>query len=300
MNWLQLRLVVDRAESAAIEAALEASGALAVTLDDGGDSPILEPEPQAQPLWPQVRVSALYADDPDGQQQAQLAAVLLAPQAAEPIRIDRLEDQPWERVWLANARPMRFGDRLWVCPRGQRPPAAEGTRDAQQPVVVELDPGLAFGTGHHPTTALCLRWLDQVPLRGQTLVDFGCGSGILAIAAIALGARSAIAVDHDPLALEATLANAAANGVADRIEVHPPETLGSAAADLVVANILAGPLQALAPRLTALTRPGGRLALSGLLSEQGEATAARYRDGFDLAPPLAQDGWLLLHGTRKH
>jgi ribosomal protein L11 methyltransferase len=299
MNWLQLRLVVDRTEAEAIEAALEASGALAVTLDDAGDAPILEPEPQAQPLWRQVRVTALYADDLDGQQRAQLAAALLAEQSAEPLRIDRLDDRPWERVWLADARPMRFGDRLWVCPRGQHPPATETISAARQPVVVELDPGLAFGTGHHPTTALCLRWLDQTPLHGQTLIDFGCGSGILAIAAIALGARRAIAVDHDPQALDATLANAAVNRVADRIEVHAPEALICDPADLVVANILAGPLQALAPRLTGLTRPGGRLAISGLLSEQGEATAACYRDAFDLAPNWEQDGWLLLHGTRR-
>jgi ribosomal protein L11 methyltransferase len=299
MNWLQLRLVIDRDAAAAVEAALEAGGALAVTLDDAGDAPLLEPEPQARPLWRQVRVTALYADDPDGQQRARLAAGLLAERGVEPVRIERLEDRAWERVWLAEAHPMRFGGRLWICPRGQRPPASGARSDRRQPVIVELDPGLAFGTGHHPTTALCLRWLDQSPLHGQTLVDFGCGSGILAIAAIALGAARAVAIDHDQQALEATLANAAVNGVSDRIEVAYPQAPSIQPADLVVANILAGPLQTLAPRLIELTRPGGRLALSGLLREQGEETAACYRGAFDLAPEWEQDGWLLLHGSRK-
>ncbi len=294
-DWLQLRLVVERDRAEAIEAALQAAGALAVTLDDPGDSPILEPDPQQQPLWGQVRVTALFADDDDGRRQAELAAAILGAQLAGRAHIEPLADRPWERVWLDDARPMRFGERLWVCPRGQRPEPAPGG----SPVIVELDPGLAFGTGHHPTTALCLRWLDQAPLAGRTLIDYGCGSGILAIAALALGARQAIAVDHDPQALEATLANATDNGVAERISVLAPDALPQEQADLVVANILAGPLIALASRLTALTAPGGHIALSGLLAEQGAQTASAYQDAFDLQPQWQQDDWLMLHGRRR-
>lgn len=293
-NWLQLRLVAQRERAEAIELALQAAGALAVTLDDPGNTPILEPDPQQQPLWDQVRVTALFADDDDGREQAELAAAILKHQVQAPIPIEPLAHRPWERVWLDAARPMRFGERLWVCPRGQRPqPEPDGS-----PIVVELDPGLAFGTGHHPTTALCLRWLDQAPLAGRTLIDYGCGSGILAIAALALGARRAIAVDHDPQALEATRANAADNRVGERITVCAPDAFPDQPADLLIANILAGPLIELAPRLTALTAPSGLIALSGLLAEQGTQTARAYANTVALQPPWEQDGWLLLHGRR--
>ena len=300
MGWLQLALVVDRKDAPFAESELENGGALAVTIDDAGDDPIaepiLEPPPSATPLWRRVRVTALFDDDPQGAMLADAAGKALGPRCLAPPLITTLEDRPWERVWLDEFRPARFGRRLWVCPQGQRPdPANTAGADT---VILDLDPGLAFGTGHHPTTALCLRWLDGLRLDGQTVLDFGCGSGILAIAALKLGAGRAIAVDHDPQALEATVDNAAANGVADRLVIAPPERVPDIAADVVVANILAGPLIALAPTLTALSTPQAWLGLSGILMHQAEQVAAAYGGAFLLAPPETEDEWVLLTGRR--
>ena len=271
MSWLQLSLTVDQDQAPLLEAALENAGALAVTLGDAGDDPQLEPLPGSMPLWAAVRLRALFADDAAGAEQVQTLAGSLAPLSLMAPLIEQIADRAWERVWLDDFRPTRFGRRLWVCPVGQ--PA--GDPDA---VVVDLDPGLAFGTGHHPTTALCLEWLDGVNLRGLTLLDYGCGSGILAIAALKLGAAAVIAVDHDPQAIEATGANAAANGVVGGLTLCLPAELSLVAARLpvacVVANILAGPLVDLAPRLLAALAPGGRLVLSGVLAEQVPTVAA--------------------------
>jgi ribosomal protein L11 methyltransferase len=203
-----------------------------------------------------------------------------------------LEDQVWERVWLEHFHPMQFGRRLWICPAGQRPAA-------QNAVIVELDPGLAFGTGTHPTTALCLEWLEGSDLAGNNLIDYGCGSGILAIAALRLGAANAIAVDHDPQALEATRDNAIKNGVHERLTVHLPADAPRQPSDLLVANILAGPLIELAPRLCGLLKPGGRFALSGILADQGAAVAAAYAPFATLGPRHQRDDWILLHGQIK-
>ena len=193
-------------------------------------------------------------------------------------------------------RPTRFGQRLWVCPVGQSSPDPNA-------VVVDLDPGLAFGTGHHPTTALCLEWLDGADLAGRTLLDYGCGSGILAIAALKLGAARALAVDHDPQALEATRDNARANGVAERIWAGSPAELdgiaGARHADLVVANILAGPLVELAPSLLACLRPGGALALSGVLADQVDSVQAAYAGSVHLGPTRLRDDWALISGFKE-
>ena len=300
MGWLQLALVVDREDAPFVEAALENDGALAVTIDDAGDDPIaepiLEPAPSATPLWRRVRITALFDDDPHGAMLADAAGNRLGPHCLAPPLITTLEDRPWERVWLDAFRPTRFGRRLWVCPQGQRPDPAL-TADADT-AILDLDPGLAFGTGHHPTTALCLRWLDGLRLGGQTVLDFGCGSGILAIAALKLGAHRAIAIDHDPQALEATLDNAVANGVAERLIIAPPEPVPDIAVGVVVANILAGPLIELAPTLTALSAPQAWLGLSGVLVHQAEQVAAAYSGDFLLAPPETEDEWALLTGRR--
>lgn len=291
MSWLQIRVAVRRAEVEAVEAAMEAAGAAAVTFADAADEPQLEPPPGATPLWRAVEVTGLFADDAEGEAQVrELEAALRRLVANAPV-VARLADQVWERVWLDTFRPTRFGRRLWVCPHGQRP-------DDPEAVVVALDPGLAFGTGHHPTTALCLTWLDGCALAGETLIDYGCGSGILAIAAARLGAARVIAVDHDPQALEATSANAAANGVAERVLVCHPDQAPDVVADRLVANILAAPLIALAGRFAECLRPGGALALSGILAEQVEAVAAAYAAGFALAPPQRREDWALLTGRR--
>jgi ribosomal protein L11 methyltransferase len=301
MPWLQLGLIADREHAPLIEAALDNAGALAVTIDDAADDPlpeaILEPAPEATPLWRRVRITALFSDDPQGTMLAQQAVDSLGPQSLAPPLITTLEDRPWERVWLEELEPTRFGRRLWVCPQGQRPNPVE-TDVPTDSVILDLDPGLAFGTGHHPTTALCLRWLDGLDLAGRTVLDFGCGSGILAIAALKLGARQAFAIDHDPQALDASVDNAIANGVIEQLAVARPESLPKIAADVIVANILAGPLINLAPTLTALASPTALLGLSGILSHQATRVADAYQDAFLMQPAIIEQEWALLSGHR--
>lgn len=300
MPWLQLTLTADQDRAALLEAALESAGALAVTLGDAADDPLLEPPPGAMPLWQAVRLVALFADDAAGAAQAAALADQLSHLSLTPPRIEHLADRTWERVWLDEFRPTRFGRRLWVCPVGQPVSDPDAAPDK---VVVELDPGLAFGTGHHPTTALCLEWLDGADLTGRTLLDYGCGSGILAIAALKLGAAAVIAVDHDPQALTATRDNAAANAVADRLKVGLPRDLPGLGVrlpvDCVIANILAGPLIELAPQLLAALAPGGDLVLSGVLGAQVPAVAAAYADDWEPAPVRLRDDWALLAGRRR-
>jgi len=289
MPHLQLTLDIGPRDPAAYEDALFALGALSVTLEDAADDPVLEPAPGATPLWPTVVVKALFdaAADPVAIVAA-LAAEL--PGGAVP-RAEVVPDKAWEREWLRDFSPMRFGHRLWVCPGGMPAGDAEAIR-------IELDPGLAFGSGTHPTTALCLEWLDAQPLAGASVVDYGCGSGILAIAAARLGARHVRAVDIDPQALIATVGNAVRNGVAHVIEATGDPRLAPAGADALLANILAGPLVELAPRFAEAVTPGGRIALSGLLREQADAVTAAYRPCFHIGPAIERDGWMLLAGHR--
>ncbi|MBK5962609.1 50S ribosomal protein L11 methyltransferase [Thiocystis minor] len=292
MPWLQLSFNLPREQSETFSLNLEMAGALSITLGDAGDEPQLEPGPGETPLWSEITLTALFESDPETQSLVERLARNLAIQLGTVPRIERIEDRVWERVWLDTFKPTRFGRRLWVCPHGQLP-------DDPNAVVVSLDPGLAFGTGHHATTALCLEWLDGASLAGKTVLDFGCGSGILAIAALKLGAARAIAVDHDPQALEATRANALTNGVADRLDIHPPEDLPDLNVDCVLANILAGPLIALAPRLTGLLRPQCDLVLSGVLAEQADSVRAAYADSIELDPIRIREDWVLISGTRK-
>ena len=309
MAWLQLTLIVDRDHVEPVETELEDAGALAVTIDDAADEPtvatamdplaggVWEPAPATHPLWRQLRITALFDDDDAGAAAARQAADRLGPLALSPPSIASLEDRPWERVWLEEFRPTRFGDRLWVCPRGQRPSAADAPD--WPGVLVELDPGLAFGTGHHPTTALCLTWLDGLELTGKRVLDYGCGSGILAIAALKLGAAAAIAVDHDPQALDATVDNAIDNGVLEGLSVYRPDQVPATQADVVVANILAGPLLELLPTLAALAAPGAELGLSGLLSHQAARIADVYAASFVMQTAETRDDWALVTGRRR-
>jgi ribosomal protein L11 methyltransferase len=289
MAWIQLTIETPRNAADRLVETLESAGALSVTLADAADEPQLEPAPGETPLWTQVKVSALFDAD-SAASVARLASQLGDPDQGRP-RIERIEDQVWERVWLDTFKPTRFGRRLWICPHGQAP-------DDGDAVVVALDPGLAFGTGHHPTTALCLEWLDGMDLEGRTILDFGCGSGILAIAALRLGAARAVAVDHDPQAIEATHANALANRVEDRLVSDLPDRADAIQADVVVANILAGPLIRLAPRLIGALRPGGALALSGVLADQVETVRGAYAQDIALAPTQLREDWALISGWR--
>jgi ribosomal protein L11 methyltransferase len=231
----------------------------------------------------------LFNGDRDPKGLRDELATVLGAGVIESLHWERIEDRLWERVWLEHFKPMSFGQRLWVCPEGQ-------SVDQADAVVIQLDPGLAFGTGTHPTTALCLTWLDGIDLRGKTIVDYGCGSGILALAALKLGAERALAVDHDPQALQASQDNALKNGVADRLCTYLPDAVPATQADILVANILAGPLMTLAPILTGLLKPGGRFALSGILAEQQTEVAACYQPFAEIQPSHQQEEWILIPG----
>ncbi len=290
MEHCQLVTEVGRDVAAAAEDACFALGASSVTLADAADDPVLEPAPGAIPLWPQVRLTALFAVGGDMAAIAGSLAAELGLDAAA-IRIEDVPDRPWEREWLRDFRPMCFGRRLWICPGGQAAPAADA-------VVLELDPGLAFGTGTHPTTALCLEWLDQAGVDGLDVLDYGCGSGILALAALKLGARRATAVDIDPQALLATCENAARNALGHLVDVRPADEPLRAGYDVVLANILAGPLVELAPGLARLTAPGGRIVLAGMLTDQADAVAQAYGPWFHMKEFAAREGWTVLSGHR--
>ncbi|MDH4259073.1 MAG: 50S ribosomal protein L11 methyltransferase [Gammaproteobacteria bacterium] len=278
------------AEPGPAETACLALGALSVSLADAADHPVLEPAPGETPLWPEIRLCALFPVEVNpGVVAATLIAVLALP--AEAVRHEFVEDRVWEREWLKDFRPMRFGKRLWVCPGGQPP----GDRNG---IVLELDPGLAFGTGTHATTAMCLEWLDGQSLAGQNVLDYGCGSGILALAALKLGAAHACAVDIDPQALTATRDNARRNGLTAQLEIRDAANLADGAYDLVLANILASPLRQLAPELARLC-PAGRVLLAGLLEAQAAEVADAYGPWFDIETAARSDGWIALTGHRR-
>ena len=292
MHWLQLSIDTTEAQAPLLELIFENLGALSITLGDAGDQPLLEPRPGEEHIWHDTRVTGLFPAERDADELRSALNQALNADVTRSLHLERLADRPWERVWLDDFHPMQFGRRLWICPDGQLPDAADA-------VVVELDPGLAFGTGTHPTTALCLEWLEQCDLRGKHLVDYGCGSGILAIAALRLGAERAIAVDYDPQAIQATRDNALKNQVAERLDTYLPDELPSLTADLLVANILAEPLIELAPRLCRLLKIGAEFALSGILNEQLESVAGAYSECGDLERPRISDDWVLLSGRKS-
>lgn len=289
MPFLQLTLELGKANPEPVEEALFAIGALSVTLEDAADDPILEPAPGALPLWPTVNIKALF--DADSDEGGILAALHAQLGTLLAYQFEHLADRHWEREWLKDFHAMQFGKRLWICPDGQRP-------DDPNAIVVDLDPGLAFGTGTHPTTALCLQWLDEHAPLPANVIDYGCGSGILAIAALKLGAQRVAGVDIDPQALLASRDNAERNGVSAALSL----SLSDAAlqpASLLIANILAGPLESLAPRLAALTQPHGHIVLSGVLTEQAAAVQNRYAAWFDMEPITLQGDWARLSGTKR-
>ncbi|WP_417661699.1 50S ribosomal protein L11 methyltransferase [Pseudomonas sp.] len=292
MPWLQVRLAITPEQAPTYEDALLEVGAVSVTFMDAEDNPIFEPELNTTPLWSHTHLLALFEADTDT--DALLAHLQLLTGGALPEhQVEEIADQDWERSWMDNFKPMRFGQRLWIVP---------SWTDAPEPDAVNLllDPGLAFGTGTHPTTALCLEWLDGQPLNDCSVIDFGCGSGILAIAALLLGAPHAVGTDIDPQALEASRDNAGRNGIDPaRFPLYLPADMPQEPADVVVANILAGPLVALAPQITTLVKAGGRLALSGILAEQAEDVRAAYAADFDLDPTASNDGWVRISGVRR-
>jgi len=290
LAWIQFIFDSTPDKADALSDLLSECGSSAVTFQDNEDQPIYEPEIGTTPLWAATNVIALFDAETDTDLIIRMLTGMLAPEAVPKHRIEAVEDKDWVREWMDNFHPMSFGDKLWICPSWHTPPQ----KDA---VNIMLDPGLAFGTGTHPTTALCLNWLDQADVKGKTVIDYGCGSGILAIAAALLGAKKVIGVDTDPQALEATQANAQRNGVT--IDTYLPDDCPDESCDLLLANILAGPLQSLVERLASLTKPGAPIVLSGILDSQAEDVSQSYQTWFDMEAPVFKDEWTRLVG-QKH
>jgi ribosomal protein L11 methyltransferase len=326
MSFYEIEFPLAALSLGLVESALLEIGASSITFVDRGDEPVLEPKPGEVRLWSDTLVRALFQAPPGAEssdagalhaaRNLETLATVLGPHVTQTARVRAVKEQDWERVWLADWRSMRFGRRLWVCP------TAAALPDDPDAVVVRLDPGLAFGTGTHPTTALCLQILDSLPLLGRSVIDYGCGSGILGIAALKLGAAHVTAVDLDPQALLATRENAIRNGVSAHIDVqgvgeHGDDARGAGRADsdasaagapgreaglrpayCVVANILAGPLIELAPKLTAACEAGGHLLLSGLLKTQAYAVKAAYARGFAMVQVVERDDWCCIYARR--
>ena len=318
MSFYEIEFPLAALNSSLVETALLEIGASSITFVDGGDEPVLEPKPGEVRLWSDTVVRALFQTPADAEspesgavaaaRNLEMLAAVLGPHVTRTARVRAVKDQDWERVWLADWKSMRFGRRLWVCPTAADPP------EDPNAVVVRLDPGLAFGTGTHPTTALCLQILDSLPVHGRNVIDYGCGSGILGIAALKLGAAHVTAVDLDPQALLATRDNAIRNGVSANIDVRgvdeqgvgeqggsagtPGTDAGLQPAYCVMANILAGPLIELAPKLTAACEPGGYLLLSGLLKTQAYAVKGAYGHGFDMVQVVERDDWCCIYARR--
>lgn len=292
MPWIQLKINTTGGHAEELGDALIESGAVSVTFQDTHDTPIFEPLPGETRLWGDTDVIGLYDAETDMKEVVAILenSPLLSPGFVH--KIEQLEDKDWEREWMDNFHPMRFGQRLWICPSWRDVPDKNA-------VNVMLDPGLAFGTGTHPTTSLCLEWLDSIDLTGKTIIDFGCGSGILAIAALKLGAAKAIGIDIDAQAIQASRDNAERNGVSDRLELYLPQNQpAEMRADVVVANILAGPLRELAPLISILPIQGGLLGLSGVLATQATSVCEAYENLFALDPVVEKDEWCRITGRK--
>ena len=304
MPWLELTLPCTLAEQPRCERALEDLGALSVTMQDADaetadEQAIFEPGVGETPLWKQMTLTALFDADTDA------LALLAALESFDPglhweqAAVRKVEDQDWERAWLDQFKPMRFGARTWVVPWNHEVPVEAGPDAA----IIRLDPGLAFGSGTHPTTALCLEWLDDLAARGELqsrdVLDFGCGSGILALAAIKLGAARADGIDNDPQAIIATHDNAERNGIASQLHAVLPEQASSRRYPVVVANILASALDALAETLASHCEAGTRIALSGILAGQEDELLRRYAAWFDELKAVRLDDWMRIDGARR-
>lgn len=291
MPWLQLIIPTDENSADQISDALMDQGAVSVTLQDMQDQPVLEPTPGTTPMWSQTRVVGLFDANEDLKQVIKKVEQQLRKKIPD-WKGEQLEDKDWVRAWMDEFKPMQFGEKLWVVPSTFEPPHEDAAN-------ILLDPGLAFGTGTHPTTSMCLEWLDANPPLDKEIIDFGCGSGILAIGAILLGAKHAEAIDLDPQALIATRDNAEKNNVADRIKTYLPNQFSNTTTSLLLANILASPLIELASYFAELTESRGQIVLSGILAEQAEAVLAAYKPHFDIETWKQQDDWVCLSGIRK-
>jgi len=290
MAWWQFRLATDAQQLDDLEAAFFVCGALSISLIDAEDQPILEPAPGEMPIWDRVIMVGLFSGEESESALAKALSIALE-RPIEASQLERLEDQAWERAWMADFKPMHFGGELWVVPSYAEPPQPNATN-------LRLDPGLAFGSGTHNTTALCLRWLANADLNGKTVLDFGCGSGVLAVAALLLGADRAIGTDIDPQAITASNDNALTNGVAERLELYLPEDMPATQAEVVLANILFEPLRELRDVLLSYAAPGAHVVLSGVLDSQADDLKAHYSPVLDDIELVIDGDWCMLSGFR--
>jgi len=293
LSWFQTRVTVDKKAAESLSDLLSDLGAASVTFEDAEDQPLLEPAPGETPLWKKIDVVGLF----DAKLSQELISIALSQQLTEEqistLTISDLEEQNWVRAWMDDFHPMRFGQRVWIIPSWSDPIDDDG-------INIMLDPGLAFGTGTHPTTALCMEWLDANPPTEKSVIDYGCGSGILAITAAKLGASSVHCVDTDPQALTATLDNGEKNGVTSILKSYLPDDFpAEEQADLLIANILAGPLIELAPKLVKHVKPGGDIVLSGILREQANELISVYSQWFEMNPPTFQQEWGRIDGSKR-
>ena len=297
MKWLQIHITVDQAQVEFTETLLSSLGAVSVTLDDAENQDLLEPLPGETPLWNKVIVTGIYAQEDDEQLDvAALETFITAQMPNTPIRSEFLEDQVWERSWMDYYEPIQIGEKFWIVPEWLEPPESDA-------VNIKLDPGLAFGTGNHASTFLCLQWLGKTDLKDKVVIDYGCGSGILGVAALLLGAKKVYATDIDPQAVLATRQNAELNGVLDGLFVDLPEAFNFAfaaqQADVLVANILAGPLMALAEDFSTLIKPQAEFALAGVIEEQVEDVSKVYSQFFEvLDVEKREENWCRISGKR--
>jgi ribosomal protein L11 methyltransferase len=290
MAWQQFSIITDEDTAPKLAAYLEKQGSVSVTYMDAEDEPVYEPAIGETKIWTNTQVVALYEMDVDIERVKVLVLKKFRNYELRDCCIEQVEDQAWERAWMEYYQPMKFAERLWVCPTGQE-------QHEDNTVCLTLDPGLAFGTGTHPTTALCLEWLASHDLTDKVVIDYGCGSGILAVAAVLLGAKVAHAVDIDPQAITATESNALKNGVVDKVVCYLPEQFAPIKTDIVLANILANPLIEMASDISALVVNGGALVLSGILAEQAQSVIDAYQtQGIEFNPVQQQEDWVRLDG----
>lgn len=291
MSWLEIRFQLPHGKLSDVENQLEALSALSISLEDAGDQPLLEPAPGETPIWDEVTVVALFENtiDPD--------LIRVALSQFEPLhcwQVKPVKDQNWERAWMDQFEPIQFGKHLWICPSWHEPPDPSATN-------LMLDPGLAFGSGTHPTTALCLEWLDAHPPKNKSVIDYGCGSGVLAVAALLLGAAEAMGVDIDLQALQASRNNAEKNNIPKSdLHLYTPGTIPDKPADLLLANILSEPLISLAPTLTNHLKKDGGIVLSGVLEDQVQAVSDAYKPWFDITSVEIRKGWACLTGKKRN
>ena len=299
MKWLQIHITVEQAQVDFTETLLSSLGAVSVTLDDAENQDLLEPLPGETPLWNKVIVTGIYAQEEDEEIDVNALTTFITAQMPDtPLRYDFLEDQEWERTWMDAYKPIQSAEKYWIVPEWMQAPEPDA-------VNIKLDPGLAFGTGNHASTFLCLQWLGKINLKDKIVIDYGCGSGILGVAALLLGAKKVYATDIDPQAVLATKQNAELNGVLEHLYVGLPEEFNiefnHQKADVFVANILAGPLMALAPEFSTLIKSEGEFALAGILEEQVTDVSAVYSQFFDIIEvEKREEQWCRISGKRQN